>query len=136
MATFTLRVDKRVQETEDTVSLFFRVPGDLNTAFTYRPGQFVALEDDPGGEMISRQYSLSSVPEIDPWMRILSETAAKMDGKRGEDEYARQRIIEMRDFFETCSGWYREIQRLPTPMIKKFLTLGGKMVGLLGLGRS
>ncbi|GLZ50134.1 3-ketosteroid-9-alpha-monooxygenase, ferredoxin reductase component [Actinomycetospora sp. NBRC 106375] len=70
MATFTLRVDKRVQETDDTVSLLFRVPGDLRTTFGYRPGQFVAVEDDPAGEMISRQYSLSSVPDADPYLRI------------------------------------------------------------------
>ncbi|TCK21319.1 ferredoxin--NADP reductase [Pseudonocardia endophytica] len=77
MATYTLRVDKRVQETDDTVSLYFRVPGDLATTFGYRPGQFVAVEDDPAGEDISRQYSLSSVPGTDPWLRI---TVKRIDG--------------------------------------------------------
>jgi DNA-binding transcriptional regulator GbsR (MarR family) len=66
--------------------------------------------------------------EIDPWMRMLREATAELD-----DSYAKNRAAEMLGFFETFSKWYEDIRRLPTPLVRKFLTLGGKAVSLLGL---
>jgi DNA-binding transcriptional regulator GbsR (MarR family) len=70
--------------------------------------------------------------EIDPWRAVLKESSAAM-GK--DSTYAKQRMEEMLEFFETLSTWYEEMRRLPTPMVKTFLTLGGKTAGLLGLGK-
>ncbi|MBI3550145.1 MAG: ArsR family transcriptional regulator [Elusimicrobia bacterium] len=71
--------------------------------------------------------------EIDPWRRILRETAAAMEDGGKETAYARRRVLEMQEFFETCSGWFDEMRGISTPMMKRFLTLGGKVVSMLGL---
>jgi len=71
--------------------------------------------------------------EIDPWMRILKETAQDM-GEDGESTaFARKRILEMYEFFDVFSKWYEEVRKLPTPMVRRFLALGGKALSLLGL---
>lgn len=79
MSTYPLRVVDRRQETPDTVSLSFDVPQDLATAFHYQVGQFVTVEEDIAGETVRRQYSLSSVPGLDPRLRI---TVKKVPGGR------------------------------------------------------
>ncbi|HEY4019730.1 MAG TPA: ferredoxin--NADP reductase [Pseudonocardiaceae bacterium] len=61
---------RRRQETEDAVSLWLEVPGDLRTTFAYRTGQFITIEQDIAGETIARQYSLASVPGLDELLHI------------------------------------------------------------------
>jgi hypothetical protein len=39
----------------------------------------------------------------------------------------------MRDFFETMSNWYDQIDQLPTPAVIKFVKLGGKVGKWIGL---
>ncbi|MEW2550083.1 ferredoxin--NADP reductase [Streptomyces sp. NPDC047002] len=70
MATYPLKVLRRRQESEDAVSLWLDVPNDLRTAFTYRTGQFIAIEEEFDGEEITRQYSLASVPGLDEHLHI------------------------------------------------------------------
>ena len=43
-----------------------------------------------------------------------------------------ERLVAMRDFFETMSAWYEQIDQLPTPAVIKFVKLGGKLQKLLG----
>jgi DNA-binding transcriptional regulator GbsR (MarR family) len=71
--------------------------------------------------------------EIDPWMRILREAAADLDDGSKDGAYAKKRVTDMLTFFETFSGWYEDLRKLPTPLIRKFLTLGGKAFAALGL---
>jgi ferredoxin-NADP reductase len=80
MTTYPLRVARRRQETADTASLWLDVPGDLRTAFTYRTGQFVTIEEEIDGEEVARQYSLASVPELDG--ERLQITVKKIPGGR------------------------------------------------------
>jgi DNA-binding transcriptional regulator GbsR (MarR family) len=72
--------------------------------------------------------------EIDPWMKILREAAAELDDGSKDGAYAKKRVSDILVFFETFTGWYEDIRKLPTPMIRRFLTLGGKVVDALGLG--
>lgn len=71
--------------------------------------------------------------EIDPWTRILKETAEGLEDADKDDAYVKQRVREMLGFFETFSACYEEMRRLPTPAIRKFMLLGGKAFALLGL---
>ncbi len=79
MGTYPLRIVDRRQEAPDAVSLWLDVPRDLSTAFHYQVGQFVTIEEDIAGEWVRRQYSLSSVPGLDPGLRI---TVKKVPGGR------------------------------------------------------
>lgn len=96
MTTYPLRVARRRQETEDTASLWFDVPADLKTAFAYKTGQFVTIEEDIAGESIARQYSLASVPELDDQLQI---TVKKVPAGRMStwlvDEVAEGDILEV-----------------------------------------
>ncbi len=63
--------------------------------------------------------------EIDPTVEILrvcTETTEKE-----KDKFTHERLVAMRDFFETMSGWYEQIDQLPTPAVIKFVKLGGKV---------
>jgi ferredoxin-NADP reductase len=79
MTTYPLKVIRRRQETDDTASLWLEVPADLRTAFAYRTGQFIAVEEDIAGDSVARQYSLASVPGLD---RELQITVKKIPGGR------------------------------------------------------
>lgn len=72
--------------------------------------------------------------EIDPTMQVLNECIADARKEKGTDEYTEKRLQDLRDFFETTSGWYDQIRQWPTNMIVKFLKLGDKLVKVLGLG--
>lgn len=97
MTTYPFAVSKRRQETGDTASLWFDVPADLRTAFAYRTGQFVAIEEELAGESVTRQYSLASVPELDG--NRLQITVKRVSGGRMStwlvDEVAEGDLIEM-----------------------------------------
>jgi ferredoxin-NADP reductase len=79
MSTYPLKVARRRQETPDTASFWFDVPVDLRTAFTYRTGQFLTIEEEIGGETVARQYSLASVPDLDEQLQI---TVKRIPGGR------------------------------------------------------
>ena len=79
MTRYPLRVTHRRLETPDTVSLGFGVPQDLRHVFRHQPGQFVSLALDVDGESFERSYSISSLPDLHPWLRI---TVKRVSGGR------------------------------------------------------
>jgi len=70
--------------------------------------------------------------EIDPTLALLRESVAELEKGGASDSYAKGRLQEMLDFFETTTSWYAEIKRLPPSLLRKFLKLGGKVGELLG----
>lgn len=76
-------------------------------------------------EMFRRVLEERKRREIDPTIQLLRECAA--DAERQKDGFAAERLEAMRDFFETMSGWYDDINRLPTPAVMKFIKMGGKV---------
>jgi ring-1,2-phenylacetyl-CoA epoxidase subunit PaaE len=72
-----LKIIKRIQETDDAVSLAFEIPADLKQLFHYQAGQFVTLFLDINGEMINRSYSLCTSPLTDSEFKI---TVKKVSG--------------------------------------------------------
>ena len=70
--------------------------------------------------------------EIDPTIALLRECVA--ESQKAKDAYTQERLSEMRDFFETVSNWYNQINQLPTSGIQKFIKMGDRLRKLLGLG--
>ncbi len=57
-----LTISKVAKETEDAVSLFFAIPGELKETFEYTQGQYLTLRFSLGGKEERRAYSMSSSP--------------------------------------------------------------------------
>ncbi|MEM9975980.1 MAG: 2Fe-2S iron-sulfur cluster-binding protein [Pseudomonadota bacterium] len=62
MAFHTLTISDVRPVAEDAVSVAFDVPEAAQDAFSYRPGQFLTLRAEVGGEDIRRSYSIASGP--------------------------------------------------------------------------
>lgn len=71
--------------------------------------------------------------EIDPTVEVLRECADA--AAKDKDKVTHERLVAMRDFFETMSAWYDQIDALPTPAVIQFIKLGGKVQKLLGGGK-
>ena len=71
--------------------------------------------------------------EIDPTIRVLRECLADLGKGRKADKLTRERLQSMLDFFEECSGFFGEIQRVPNGLMR-FMRLGAKVRRLLGVG--
>ncbi len=57
-----LVVDRIKRETNDTVSVYFRIPAELKKEFTYKAGQYITMKFDIEGNEERRSYSLSTSP--------------------------------------------------------------------------
>lgn len=66
----SLEVARIVHETDDAVSVVFDVPEHLASDFAYRPGQFVTLRTEIGGDVQLRSYSMSSSPSTDDQLQV------------------------------------------------------------------
>jgi DNA-binding transcriptional regulator GbsR (MarR family) len=64
--------------------------------------------------------------EIDQTLALLRECATDAEKAGMADSHTRKKLGELLGFFETMSGWYERIRKLPIPAILKFLRLGDK----------
>jgi len=69
--------------------------------------------------------------EIDPTLALLRDCVQEA---KGEDRTTRERLAGLLDFFETMSGWYIQINRLPVKTVKKFVKMGDRVLKSMGLG--
>jgi 3-ketosteroid 9alpha-monooxygenase subunit B len=67
---YALSVKRVIQETADSCSLVFEIPGDLRDRFTYKAGQFLTFCIPVAGQPLLRCYSMSSSPNTDPDMKV------------------------------------------------------------------
>jgi len=65
--------------------------------------------------------------EVDPTLRLVRECIAEADGDQATGAYARQRLHELAEFFETTTSWYEQIRQWPTAVLTRFLRLGDKL---------
>ena len=74
--------------------------------------------------------------EVDPTLRVVRECvdALKADGK-GE-AYTRERLESMLEFLTVMNGLFEEILRMPAGALKGVAKLRGKVITLLGTGRT
>jgi ring-1,2-phenylacetyl-CoA epoxidase subunit PaaE len=73
-----LRVREVRRETADAVSILFEYPEGKESAFAFKPGQYITIRWMEGTKEFRRSYSLSSVPE-DPFISITIKEVS--DGK-------------------------------------------------------
>lgn len=71
--------------------------------------------------------------EIDPTLSLLRDCLAEAHGKGSDDSFVRQRLRQMLEFFQSMSGWYDQIRRLPIPAVVRFVKMGDKVRRWLGL---
>jgi DNA-binding transcriptional regulator GbsR (MarR family) len=71
--------------------------------------------------------------EIDPTIALLRDCVAEAQRAGASEKHARERLAHMLSFFETMSGWYEQIRRLPTQAVIRFVNLGDKMRRWIGL---
>ena len=70
--------------------------------------------------------------EIDPTLDLLRACVEEAERAGSKDKYTYQRLAEMRDFFETASGWYSQLASLPTSGLVKLVKMGEKIRKLVG----
>jgi ring-1,2-phenylacetyl-CoA epoxidase subunit PaaE len=58
----TLKVKDLIKETEDTVSVEFLVPAELESDYKFLPGQYLTIKANVDKEEIRRSYSLCAAP--------------------------------------------------------------------------
>ncbi|MDX1774169.1 ferredoxin--NADP reductase [Oceanihabitans sediminis] len=67
---YQLKVINTQQETNDSVSVSFDVPYELYDTFNYKPGQYLTLKFNIGGNEFRRSYSLCSSPVLEEPLKI------------------------------------------------------------------
>ena len=70
--------------------------------------------------------------ECDPTLAALRELTIAAKKAGAEDAYARERLAEMLQFYETITAWYTQVRRMPTKALVKFVKMGDKVRKLLG----
>jgi DNA-binding transcriptional regulator GbsR (MarR family) len=69
--------------------------------------------------------------EIDPTLGVLRQCAAELDKSGPDDEYQRQRVAAMLEFFETITAAYEDLHRMPAGMIRQAVKMKGRLRRLL-----
>lgn len=59
---YTLPVREVKRETNDTVSISFSVPENLSGTFKFKPGQYLTIKKQLGGQEVRRSYSICTSP--------------------------------------------------------------------------
>jgi len=72
--------------------------------------------------------------EIEPTVALLEECLGDAAREKHTDKHTVERLEELHRFFETTTGWYMKIQRLPAAALEKFLQAGDKAFRALGIG--
>ena len=57
-----LKIDKKVIETFDTMTVFFTVPEEISEKFKYEAGQYITIKEDINGLEVRRSYSICTAP--------------------------------------------------------------------------
>jgi DNA-binding transcriptional regulator GbsR (MarR family) len=71
--------------------------------------------------------------EIDPTLDMLRACLAEAEADRRTDDYTRERLRALRDFFEASTAWYLQVRRWPAAAVVKFARAGDKLAKTLGL---
>jgi DNA-binding transcriptional regulator GbsR (MarR family) len=87
-----------------------------------RRDHFEAMSDV--GEMFRIIVEERKRRELDPILETLRETVADLEAGDEEEAYARERLREMLDFFETMTTFYEQVQKLPTDVLIKTAKMG------------
>ena len=70
--------------------------------------------------------------EVDPTLQLLRQCLAESDGGNAGDEYTRERLQSMTEFFEAATAAYGEISQVSSATLRRVLGMRGKVKRLLG----
>lgn len=94
-----------------------------------RRDQFETLDDV--WEMFRLVLDERKRREMDPTLHMLQALMNELEAEAADD-YTRQKLSEMLDFFETMMSLYSQLQRLPTSAIKRSAKMGTIVNALMG----
>jgi DNA-binding transcriptional regulator GbsR (MarR family) len=72
--------------------------------------------------------------EIDPTERLLHECIAEAEQNPETDDYTKQKLRELAEFFDTSIACFGQVRQWPTGVLIKFAKAGGKLRKLLSIG--
>ncbi|MGV3773138.1 MAG: GbsR/MarR family transcriptional regulator [Verrucomicrobiales bacterium] len=72
--------------------------------------------------------------EIDPTLEMIQECLAELETGKNKDDYTKERLEALREFFQTTTAWYDQVKQWPTQALVRFVKLGDKVLKLLNLG--
>jgi DNA-binding transcriptional regulator GbsR (MarR family) len=70
--------------------------------------------------------------EVDPTLMVLRDCIADLEKVKGPEAHTRQRLVELLEFFEAMTSWYETLNRMPTPVLGRFVKMGDKALKLVG----
>jgi DNA-binding transcriptional regulator GbsR (MarR family) len=71
--------------------------------------------------------------EIDPTIEVLQHCIAELDHGGDAEAYTREKLQDMREFFEAMTGCYEEVRQLPPGALRSLAKMRGKIRKLLRL---
>jgi DNA-binding transcriptional regulator GbsR (MarR family) len=71
--------------------------------------------------------------EFDPTLAVLRETVGELAADEASEPFAKDKVTDMLDFFETAVSAYNHIDQLPTDSLKNMAKLGDGLARVLGL---
>ena len=69
--------------------------------------------------------------ELNPTLSMLRTAAEQVDAEDETHPVTKERIHNMLEFVETTSGWYEQINDIPTSTLRKLMKLGRKITKLV-----
>jgi DNA-binding transcriptional regulator GbsR (MarR family) len=69
--------------------------------------------------------------EVDPTLDLLRSCVEELHGSAPASAYTKQRLIDMKDFFETMADCYQEMRKVPVGALRGFVSLKGRLRRLL-----
>lgn len=69
--------------------------------------------------------------EVDPTLAVLRDCVAGSRERPPLDAHARERLLELLDFFEMTTRWYEQIRRIPRGTLTRFARMGDRVAKLL-----
>ncbi|MHC4217620.1 MAG: ArsR family transcriptional regulator, partial [Planctomycetota bacterium] len=96
-----------------------------------RRDHFEAMQDV--WEMVRVILDVRKQREFDPTLAVLRELTETAAESGSADTHTHERLGEMLEFFESVAAWYRQMRRLPTGSVIRFIKAGDKLRKLLGL---
>jgi DNA-binding transcriptional regulator GbsR (MarR family) len=70
--------------------------------------------------------------EADPTLTMLREVVAEAKKANAADDYTRERLADMLQFFEVATGWCEQTGKLSTSALIRMAKMGDKVARLLG----
>jgi DNA-binding transcriptional regulator GbsR (MarR family) len=70
--------------------------------------------------------------EVDPTLQLLRQCLAESDSGHAADDYTRERLQSMAEFFEAATAAYGEISQVSSATLRRVLGMRGKVKRLLG----